>query len=269
MTRPPRKPRRPGVAKTGLLLLACGVLTLSCPPIAKLASSRAQNRDLAAYREVVPATASAQFHRAVHANSERDYSGAVDALRVPGSDVIATVSLPALGVCVPVYPSSTPSDLQRGAGHLEETAAPVGGLGTHAAITAHSGMITAAMFDALPELEVGDFVEVEALHRSLRYQVFFSQVVTPEDGWRALRPRPGEDLLTLVTCTPRGVNTHRLLVTARRVQGAAVKAPALRGESALGWGCWLTLMVGAAGSLGVSVRRVARKGRQVDSGGHG
>lgn len=103
-----------------------------------------------------------------------------------------------------------------GAGHLYGTSLPVGGEGTHAVITGHRGLVDAMMFTRLDELDEGDFMYVEVLGSTLGYQVDRVSVIDPDDVSQ-LKIAPGEDRLTLMTCTPYGVNTHRLLVSGHRV----------------------------------------------------
>ncbi|GAB3815921.1 hypothetical protein GCM10028820_14310 [Tessaracoccus terricola] len=115
-----------------------------------------------------------------------------------------------------VYHGTSDETLMMGVGHLEGTALPVGGVGMHSVLTAHRGLASATMFDRLNELGIGDEFSIEVFGEVLSYQVRATQVVQPEDT-ETLFPEVGSDLVTLVTCTPLGVNSHRILVTAERV----------------------------------------------------
>ena len=106
--------------------------------------------------------------------------------------------------------------LAKGVGHLYGTSLPVGGTDTHAVLTGHTGLTNATLFDNLTEMKQGDAIYLAVFGEKLKYEVYDTQVVLPEDT-KSLLNEPGQDLLTLVTCTPYGINTHRLLVHAKRV----------------------------------------------------
>lgn len=190
---------------------------LAYPAAATWYTDRLQAAVITEYHTAVGEQAQEQFLAALAANEAGDYAAALRALEVEGSEAIGRILIPSVGIDLPVFPTSTPNDLHRGAGHLQGTAAPVGGEGTHSAITAHSGMPTASMFDRLPEVEKGDVISLHILGHRLTYRVIDTVVDTPQAGISRLLPDPTRDLLTLVTCTPYGVNTHRLLVSAERV----------------------------------------------------
>lgn len=137
-------------------------------------------------------------------------------LRATPSEVMARLRIPAIDLDLPVYHGTSDDTLLRGAGHLQGTSLPVGGEGTHSVITAHRGLAQAAMFTHLDQVGVGDSFTIEVLGEVLTYRVIRTQVVDPDER-EALRPVPGQDLVTLVTCTPLGINTQRILVTAERV----------------------------------------------------
>lgn len=131
------------------------------------------------------------------------------------TDVMARLRVPSIDVDLPVYHGTSDRVLGKGVGHLYGTDLPVGGEGTHSALTAHTGLHNATLFDSLDELRVGQSVFVEVYGEVLHYKVTGTQVVLPEDV-SSLAREPGKDLLTLITCTPYGVNSHRLLVHAER-----------------------------------------------------
>lgn len=137
-------------------------------------------------------------------------------LRATPSDVMARLRIPAVDVDLPVYHGTSDDTLLRGAGHLRGTSLPVGGEGTHSVITAHRGLAEAKMFTNLDRVQEGDTFTIEVLGEVLTYQVIRTQVVEPDER-EALRPVVGEDLVTLVTCTPLGINSHRILVTGERI----------------------------------------------------
>lgn len=161
------------------------------------------------------------------------------------SDVMARMMIPAIDVDLPVYHGTRPDTLERGVGHLFGTDLPVGGEGTHAVMTAHSGLQTATLFDNLTDLKVGDSIYVEVYGETLRYEVFGSQVVLPDET-ESLDIQPGRDLITLITCTPYGVNSHRLLVHAER---APLDAAAEEELESVGWAIQWWMWAFAAGAI--------------------
>ncbi len=200
----------------GMVVIVVGFLLLAFPTAAKWWTNAGHSQELAEYYLAQPPDSYEQFALAVSANEAGDLSGAARALELEGTSVRARVQVPSVEIDLPVYATSSEENLLKGAALLEGTSLPVGGSGTSAAITAHSGMVTASMFDRLPEVELSDIIVIDVLGQTLAYSVVDQIVDTPEDGLEHLRAQPGRDLLTLVTCTPYGVNTHRLLVIAER-----------------------------------------------------
>ena len=130
--------------------------------------------------------------------------------------VMATVKVPSADISLPIYHGTETSTLEKGVGHLFGTALPVGGEGTHTVLTGHSGLGSATMFDHLNRVKVGDVFYIEVLGRHLKYKVTDIRTVLPNET-ESLNKVAGKDLATLITCTPYGINTHRLLVTGERV----------------------------------------------------
>ncbi len=137
-------------------------------------------------------------------------------LNVTGSGIMGYVRIPNIGVELPIYHGTSDQVLQRGAGHLLGTSLPVGGVSTHTVITAHSGMASAKMFSDLDTVQIGDVFYLNILGETLAYQVDQVKIVLPHDT-TYLGIAEGADYCTLVTCTPFGVNTHRLLVRGHRI----------------------------------------------------
>ena len=132
------------------------------------------------------------------------------------NDVMATVKIPSIDVNLPIYHGTDAATLDKGVGHLFGTALPVGGESTHTVLTGHTGLGTATIFDELTSVQMGDYFYIETAGRHLKYQVTDIRVVLPNET-ETLNKVEGKDLATLITCTPYGVNTHRLLVTGERV----------------------------------------------------
>lgn len=148
-------------------------------------------------------------------------------LNLTGDGVMGTVEIPSINVSLPIYHGTSDSILKKGAGHLQGTSLPVGGESTHTVITGHTGLSNAKLFTDLTEMEKGDIFFLEVMGEKLAYQVDQITVVLPTE-MDDLRIVPGKDYCTLLTCTPYGVNTHRLLVRGERTdyQEAVKKAAA-------------------------------------------
>ena len=138
-------------------------------------------------------------------------------LNLAGDGIMGYVEIPTIGVTLPIYHGTNNSTLERGVGHLLGSSLPVGGESSHSVLTAHSGMASAKMFSDLDRLKKGDIFFLDVLGEKLAYQVDQIKTVLPYDT-TFLQTEIGNDLCTLVTCTPFGVNTHRLLVRGTRIE---------------------------------------------------
>lgn len=136
-------------------------------------------------------------------------------LSIDDSGYMCSVEIPKIDVSLPVYHGTSETVLKKGAGHLEGSSFPVGGESAHAVISAHTGLSTAKMFTDLTDMEEGDVFFLHVLDETLAYKVCSIRVVLPEEV-EYLSVQKDRDLVTLLTCTPYGVNTHRLLVTGER-----------------------------------------------------
>ena len=131
-------------------------------------------------------------------------------------EAMAFVEIPKIKVELPVYHGTSERVLSKGVGHLKGSSLPVGGTGTHAVLSAHCGLPTAELFTNLEKLEIGDMFYVTSLKKKMAYQVDAINVVEPEET-ELLRIDENRDYVTLITCTPYAVNTHRLLALHERV----------------------------------------------------
>ena len=138
-------------------------------------------------------------------------------LNLAGDGVMGTITIPKIKVELPIYHGTSDEVLQQGVGHLQETSVPIGGESTHAVLSGHTGLPSMKIFDNLDQLEAGDYFVITVLGEDHAYRVTSTEVVLP-DQTDSLVIQPGKDLCTLVTCTPYGVNTHRLLVHAERCE---------------------------------------------------
>ncbi len=143
-----------------------------------------------------------------------------EALNVDGNGVMGYITIEKLSVELPLYHGTSDSVLNIACGHLEGTSLPVGGESTHAVLSAHRGLPHARLFTDLDKLETGDVFTITILDRTLTYQVDQIKVVEPNEI-DEVRIIEGEDHCTLLTCTPYGINSHRLLVRGTRIENAA------------------------------------------------
>ena len=139
-----------------------------------------------------------------------------EVLNVDGDGVMGYIDIPKIDVYLPIYHGTSEEVLAEGAGHLEMTALPIGGENRHSVISAHRGLPSAELFTRLDEMEAGDQFYIHVLDQTLAYEVDQIEVILPEE-LSLLQPEEDRDLLTLLTCTPYAVNTHRLLVRGTRV----------------------------------------------------
>lgn len=149
------------------------------------------------------------------AQTEAD-SSYENSLNIAGDGMMGIVEIPKIDIKLPIYHGTSDEVLQKAAGHLEGSSLPIGGENTHAVISAHRGLPSASLFTDLDQLEIGDHFLIHVLDETLCYEVDQILVVDPEDT-SALAVEDGEDLITLLTCTPYGVNTQRLMVRGHRV----------------------------------------------------
>ncbi|MCL2106824.1 MAG: class C sortase [Oscillospiraceae bacterium] len=138
-----------------------------------------------------------------------------------GDSVMGYIHIPGIGVYLPIRHGASDEVLERGAGHVVQTALPIGGAGNHPIITAHTAYVRATMFNRLIELKEGDKFLLYVLGETLTYQVNQIEVIEPE-GMHNLKAEEGEDYVSLVTCTPYGVNSHRLVVRGTRVPNEVI-----------------------------------------------
>lgn len=138
-------------------------------------------------------------------------------LNIDKSGMMCYLEIPCINVNLPVFHGTAASTLERGIGHLEGSSLPVGGKSTHAVLTGHTGLNNAKLFTDLTEVKEGDLFFLHTLGKDLAYRVIEIEVVLPEET-QDLLIRKGKDLVTLITCTPYGVNSHRLFVTGIRTK---------------------------------------------------
>ena len=209
-----------------------GVSVLLYPAFSNYWNSKTQTRAIVDYESVLeymePEDYSAIF-RAAHDYNRmlyetefpfrdcKDIPGYYECLKVEGTSIIGYVKIDKIGVEMPVYHGTSDEVLNIGVGHLEGSSLPVGGENTHSVMSAHRGLPSAKMFTDLDRLEPGDTFQIIVLDQVLTYQVDQVKVVTPREIGD-LQIIDGGDYCTLFTCTPYGINTHRLLVRGIRIE---------------------------------------------------
>ena len=216
-----------------LLLLLLGLGLVAYPMISSHYTERHQSQVHTQYQEVVEKADGEELDTAraeAEAYNELLASGATAAeldtldydslLNLAGNGIMGYVEIPAIDVLLPICHGVGEDSLERGAGHLPSTSLPIGGKGMHTVISAHSGMATARMFTDLEQLEAGDVFYLHVLAETLSYEVDQILVVKPYQI-DALKIDREKDYVTLITCTPYGVNSHRLLVRGHRIKPEA------------------------------------------------
>lgn len=142
----------------------------------------------------------------------KDYNNTLDI----GNGVMASIEIPKISINLPVYHGTSEEVLSSGVGHVQGSSLPIGGNNTRSILTAHRGLPNSKLFTRLDEIKEGDLFFIRVQNNTLQYKVNKIEVIDPEQV-EALRIEEGKDLVSLVTCTPYGVNTHRLVVTGERV----------------------------------------------------
>ena len=220
-----------------VLMLFVGVCGLLYPSVSQYWNSKTQSKVVENYQEILaglkPEDNSAYIEAAIQYNKEltalsdpltnyyklKTYN---NTLNVIGNGVMGFITIPKIGVEIPIYHSVRTEVLNIACGHLEGTSLPVGGENTHCVLSAHRGLPHAKLFTDLDKMEIGDTFTITVLDQLLTYQIDQIKVVHPNEV-DDIQIVAGEDLCTLLTCTPYGINSHRLLVRGTRIENAAPK----------------------------------------------
>lgn len=215
------------------LVFMVGLSLLLYPTVSDYWNSFTQSRAIASYAEEVAAMDSEQYdslwNDAVEYNStlvdrnnayllsDEQAEAYDELLNLSGNGIMGYVEIPSIGCSLPIYHGTAESVLQIAVGHIEWTSLPVGGESTHTVISGHRGLPSAKLFTDLDDLVEGDIFMLRVLDEILTYEVDKISIVDPDDTQNLLIS-PGMDYCTLVTCTPYGINTHRLLVRGHRIE---------------------------------------------------
>jgi sortase A len=225
-----------------VMILLAGIGIMLYPTISDWWNLKTQSRVIATYVEQVDDLSTEDYEAILQ--EARAYNEKLSALETPlydyeqvagyesilditGTGIMGYVTIPTIDVQLPIYHGTSAEVLNIAIGHLQGTSLPVGGMGTHSVIMAHRGLPSAKLFSDLDELAVGDTFTVTVLNEVLTYEVCDIAIVLP-DEIEKLAIEPGEDYVTLMTCTPYGVNTHRLLVRGKRIETDAEAASQVR-----------------------------------------
>ena len=220
-------------------VLIVGVGLLVYPSLSDYWNSFHQTRAIASYSDAVSTMDNADYDRiwseaeaynaalAEKANpyffTEEDQKLYEDRLNISGTGVMGYIDIPEIKCTLPIYHGTSEAVLQVGVGHIEGSSLPVGGEGTHCVLSGHSGLPSAVLFTHLEDLDIGDLFTLQIMDETLTYEVDRFNRVLPHE-MELLTIEEGKDSCTLVTCTPYGINTHRLLVHAHRVANEAATA---------------------------------------------
>lgn len=216
-----------------IVILLAGLSLLLYPTFSELWNSTRQSRAIADYSKQVSAMDREEYEKlwkmaeeynqnlknrtAFYELDEEQKKEYEQMLNVSGSGIMAYIEIPKIGCSLPIYHGTDESVLQVAIGHLEWSSLPIGGESTHCVISGHRGLPSARLFTDLDELEEGDLFYITVLGEKLAYEVDQIEVVLPEEV-EELGIEEGKDYVTLVTCTPYGINTHRLLVRGHRTE---------------------------------------------------
>ena len=209
-----------------------GICVLLYPAFSDFWNSKTQSRAITDYESVLDNLDeneySAIFERA-HAYNKALYEtnyplmdyknvpGYYDTLRITDNDMIGYLKIDRIGVELPIYHGTSDAVLNKGVGHLEGSSLPVGGENTHCIMSAHRGLPSSKLFTDLDRVELGDTFQIVVLDQVLTYQVDFIKIIEPNDVSN-MQIIEGGDYCTLFTCTPYGINTHRLVVRGIRIE---------------------------------------------------
>ena len=226
--------------KTAIFLIIgflVGISVLLYPAFSEFWNSKTQSRAIVDYESVLedlePEDHTAMFQAAYDYNQAlyetafplhdyRSIGGYREALKLEGTSIIGYLKIEKIGVELPIYHGTSNEVLNRGVGHLEGSSLPVGGASTHSVLSAHRGLPSAKLFTDLDRMEIGDTFQIVVLDQVLTYLVDQVKVITPSE-FIDLLIKDGMDYCTLFTCTPYGINTHRLLVRGVRIETVTEK----------------------------------------------
>lgn len=215
-----------------LVILFLGLCIMLYPVVSDWWNARTQSIAIATYQKKANEISESRYEEIIAAaqkyneqlsdiyaplSNYDEIQGYEDILDITGTGIMGYVTIPSINVQLPVYHGTSEEVLNIAIGHLQGTSLPVGGSSTHSVIMAHRGLPSARLFSDLDELVKGDTFTITVLNEVMTYEVEDIFIVLPEETQK-IEIVPEKDYVTLMTCTPYGVNTHRLLVRARRIE---------------------------------------------------
>lgn len=220
-----------------VLFFFMGLLVLLYPSISEFHNQKVQSKEIADYEYILEKIEEKNYDNIFQEADEyneklrnlvdqfidyRDLENYNEVLNINNRGMMGYISIEKIKVELPIFHGTSEKTLSNAAGHLEGTSFPVGGKGTHSAISAHRGLASATLFTNLDKLEIGDTFTITVLDRLLTYEIDQILIVDPKDT-SALEINDNEDYVTLITCTPYGINSHRLLVRGKRIENIKEK----------------------------------------------
>ena len=214
--------------KKDIVIFMTGLALVSYPVISNCIESKSQTGQIATYKEKTTDTAAEDKRymiedaekwntelymnqKGIPASREFKYEDILDI----GNGMIGSIEIPCINVNMPIYHGTSDSVLSTGAGHIQDSSFPTGGKNTHAALTGHRGLPSSRLFTRLDELKTGDLFYINVLDETMAYKISRIETVLPEKVNYSIQD--DKDLVSLITCTPYGLNTHRLVVTGYRI----------------------------------------------------
>lgn len=216
-----------------ILLFVCGLLMCLYPFISGIYTSYTQSQLIQTYEDNSSSLSENQINEEIQ--KAIDYNNSLyqkqlnpfnnntislkaynDILNISDSSIIGSIEIPVIDVNMPIYHGTSETILSKGAGHMEGTSFPIGGENTHSVITGHRGLPSSKLFTRLDELQKNDLFYINVLNQTIAYKIDKISIVTP-NNIDSINIESGKDLVTLITCTPYGLNTHRLLITGHRI----------------------------------------------------
>jgi len=215
-----------------LLFFFMGLIVLLYPSISNYYNQKVQSEAVSSYEKLLSSYKDTDyteiFNKAYEYNKKllkvknplinydevKNYNKILD---INNNGMMGYIEIKKIGVELPIYHGTSSDVLSKAVGHIEGTSLPVGGIGTHSVLSAHRGLPSFKLFTDLDKLEIGDTFEITILNQKLTYQIDKIEIVKPTQT-KSLKIDPNSDYITLMTCTPYGINTHRLLVRGKRIE---------------------------------------------------
>lgn len=232
------------------ILVIIGIGLCSIPLVSSIHSSMQQNNMISTYESKVKHTDKAKINEQIQkAHNYNDMLfqtmgasvGDIDTdilsdesyeniLNLTGKGIMGSIEIPKIGVDLPIYHGTSDDVLSNGVGHLQNSSFPVGGENTRTVLTGHRGLPNAKLFTRLDELKKDDLFYIHVGNKTLAYQIYKIEVVKKDEAPDVIGIEEGKDLATMITCTPYGINTHRLIITGKRVPYSPKKKKAIKPE---------------------------------------